>query len=122
VAGQSRFGYFSVAYDGYPGGAPAPLPEPPCSYALSPTSKTFKSPAGSASVNVSCGTSCDWSVINGDSSWVTVTLQKGSGSGVVNYTVAENMTKFTRSTTLNIGGVNHTVTQQGIKATGKPVR
>jgi hypothetical protein len=124
VTGQSRFGYFSMAYDGYPGGTPAPLPEPPCNYALSPTSKTFKSPGGSASVSVSCGATCDWTVINGDPSWVGVTSASaaGSGSGVVNYTVAENTTKATRSTTLKIGGVTHTVSQQGVKGTGKLVK
>jgi len=61
VAGQSRFGYSALVYDGYGDNpVPAPQPAPVCAYSLSATGKTFKAAGASASVSVYSENSCSW--------------------------------------------------------------
>ena len=83
----------------------------PCTYSISPTSKSFSASPGSGSVNVTSLTGCGWSAVSG-ASWITVTSGSGgSGNGVVNYSVAANGTVSSRTGTLTIAGSTLTVTQ-----------
>ncbi len=89
---------------------------PGCSYAISPTSRSHDSNAGSGSVSVTAGNGCAWSVLN-STAWITVTSgPSGTGNGSVTYSFTSNSSTTSRSGTLTIGGQTFTVTQQGASA------
>ena len=52
----------------------------------------------------------DWSA-DSNQSWAQVSPASASGDGKVTVTVASNLTRFQRSATITIGGVEHTLTQ-----------
>ncbi len=84
-----------------------------CVSAVSPTSDSFGSDAGSGSVAVTAPGSCSWRATSG-ASWLTITDGAGgTGSGTVRYSVAANPDTAGRETTLDIGGVAVTVAQSG---------
>ena len=86
---------------------------PSCSYAISPTSRSFTAAGGSGSVSVAAGTGCAWTAVS-NASWITVTGgASGSGNGTVTYSVAANPGTLSRTGTLTIAGQTHTVTQSG---------
>ncbi len=89
---------------------------PGCSYAASPTDRTFTQAAATSNFNVIAGNGCDWTA-SPSASWLTITSgSSGSGNGTVNYSVAANTTGVPRTATIDFGGPNglssHTVTQQ----------
>ncbi|KJU87493.1 protein containing DUF1566 [Candidatus Magnetobacterium bavaricum] len=88
-----------------------------CSYALSPTSKTFTSSSGSDNITVTTSSGCSWTAIS-SAGWITVnTGSSGSGSGTVAYSVAANTTISQRTGTMTIAGETFTVTQDGLSCT-----
>ena len=122
VGGTSNFAYSSIAYDGYgdnPPPEPDPDPEPPvptCTYALSPTSKTFKATGGSSSFTVSAPAGCSWTASEGVD-WVQITSGlSGEASGTVQYTVSPN-TGGARSSIITVEGQQFKISQQKGRAT-----
>jgi hypothetical protein len=91
-------------------------PTPSCSYAISPGSQSFNSTGGTGSINVTATSGCAWTAASNQSFAAVTSGGSGSGSGVVNYSVAANSASSTRSATLTIGGQTFTV-QQGAAAT-----
>jgi uncharacterized protein (TIGR03437 family) len=83
-----------------------------CAYQLSETSRSFGQTGGSASVDITTGPSCAWTV-TGAPAWLTLDVSSGVGNGQVNYTAAASSTHAERSATLTIGGQTLTITQSG---------
>jgi hypothetical protein len=67
---------------------------------------------GFAFVWVTAGTGCAWTA-QSSASWVTLNTSGGSGSSIVNVTVAANTSTSPRTATVSIGGEVVTVTQSG---------
>ncbi|HKG81331.1 MAG TPA: M36 family metallopeptidase, partial [Pyrinomonadaceae bacterium] len=84
-----------------------------CSFSINPTSGSFAAAGGSASVTVSTTAGCNWTAVS-NNSFITVTSgASGSGSGTVNYAVAANTSSLSRSGSLTIAGLTHSVSQAG---------
>jgi polyisoprenoid-binding protein YceI len=82
----------------------------PCSYAINPTSTSVGAATSNGSVNVSAGDGCGWTATS-NASWLTITsADRGSGNGIVRYSVATNG-GASRSGTLSIAGETLTITQ-----------
>jgi peptidyl-Asp metalloendopeptidase len=81
-----------------------------CTYALSPTSASFGSVAGSGSFGVTAGTGCAWNTaISG--AWLTIGAGSGTtASGTLNYLVAANLGPA-HTGTITVGGQLFTVNQ-----------
>jgi hypothetical protein len=58
-----------------------------CDYAISPDAARFDAGGGTGSVAVTTAAHCAWTATTSDA-WITVAPSAGTGSGVVNYTVA----------------------------------
>jgi hypothetical protein len=111
-----NFGCNSIAYDG----AYGPDDTVPCSFSLSPTSQTFKPAGGPVTISVSSQSGRTWTAAS-NVAWVKVTSgSNGSGNGSVSYNVDAYADRATRNGTLTIAGQTFTVTQQGLKQSGKP--
>jgi Peptidase family M23/Putative binding domain, N-terminal/Prealbumin-like fold domain len=85
---------------------------PPCSGSLTPTAKSFTYSGGSASVNLTIGSTCNWTA-KSNAPWITLVAgsTSGTGSKTVSYRVAANTGTASRSGTLTIAGKTFTVTQ-----------
>lgn len=84
-----------------------------CAYSILPTSASFTSTGGTASVSVMAGTGCGWTAASNDS-WITITSgSSGTGNGSVNYSVAANA-GAARSGTMTIAGQTFTVNQSAV--------
>ncbi|HLG17921.1 MAG TPA: BACON domain-containing carbohydrate-binding protein [Blastocatellia bacterium] len=95
---------FTVTQSGASGG---------CTFTLSPMSRSFDATGGPGSVNVTTTTACVWTAVS-NASWITINSGgSGSGSGVVNYTVAVNPLTTPRNGTMTIAGLSFSVTQSG---------
>ncbi len=89
-------------------------PKVNCSYAISPTSRSFSAAAASATVSVSAPGGCIWTATE-SVDWLTITSgSSGSGNGAVNYSVSENPDPTSRSAVITIAGEIYTVTQEGV--------
>lgn len=87
---------------------------PTCSYVVSPTSHSFQSGPGSATVSVTTTSGCAWTS-SSSSSWASVS-GGGTGSGTATVAVTANGTS-TRSATVIVAGNNVTVSQEAAAAT-----
>jgi len=83
----------------------------PCTYSISPTSKSFSSDGGTGTITVTSSSSdCSWTAAE-DVNWISITSgSSGSGNGTVTYSVSANKKK-SRSATITVAGESHTVTQ-----------
>jgi hypothetical protein len=83
-----------------------------CTYSINPTSASFSGGMGQGSVSVTATHSgCSWTATSSAPSWLTITSgTSGSGSGIVQYSVADN-TSGARSAFLTIAGETFTVNQ-----------
>jgi len=82
-----------------------------CTYSLSASGMAADSGGGSYSVDITSRGGCAWSA-NNTNSWITITAGSGgSGSGLVNFSVAANGGGAARSGVMVIGGQSYTVTQ-----------
>jgi len=87
---------------------------PPCSYSITPTSRSFGYSGGTGSVNVSAKSDCKWTAVS-NAAWLIITSNSnGSGNGTVHYNVSQNSENSGRTGTLTIADRTLTVTQQGI--------
>ena len=84
---------------------------PPCTYSISPTSRSFTSSAGTGTIDVVANSGCTWSASE-VASWITITSgSSGSGNGTVTYSVSANTNTSPRTATITAAGRSHTVTQ-----------
>ncbi len=91
----------------------------PCTYSLTPPSRTMPAAGGQAQFRVVTQNGCAWSATAG-SGWVEVTGGSGSGSGSadVSYTVQANSAAESRSTSISVAGQQaHAITQDGAAPT-----
>ncbi len=89
-----------------------------CSFSINPTSASFAAAGGSASVTVTTTAGCNWTAAS-NSSFVTVTSgASGSGNGILSYSVAANTSSLSRSGSLTIAGLTHSVSQAGTGGSG----
>jgi len=84
-----------------------------CSFSINPTSASFAAAGGTGTVTVTTSAGCNWTAAS-NNSFITVTSgASGSGSGTVTYSVAANTVSTSRSGSLTIAGLTHSVTQAG---------
>jgi hypothetical protein len=97
---------------------PSPQLGTGCQYGIDQAQQAFTPLGGSASVGVlTSASTCPWLAIS-DSTWVTVNGSAvGSGTGLLNYSVAPNPNSASRAGTLWIGGTSLNVTQSGLTCT-----
>jgi hypothetical protein len=89
----------------------------PCTYSISPTSRTHGYGAASNTVGVTTSSGCTWTVIN-TNGWITITSAiSGAGDGTVYYTVAANPSPVARTGVVVIAQQLFTVQQQGVPCT-----
>ncbi len=93
------------------------VPEGPCTYSISPTSRSFPSGGGTGTVSVTAPSGCSWTATEG-ANWISITSgSSGSGNGTVTYSVSANTKKKSKSrnATITVAGKSHTVTQEGFE-------
>jgi len=91
------------------------IPAGPCTYSISPTSRSFPSGGGAASISVtSLPDECTWNATEGVD-WISIISgSSGSGNGTVSYSISANTSSNPRSASITVAGMSHTVTQEGI--------
>ncbi len=81
-----------------------------CTFTISPTTQTFNVVGGTGSVTVTTQNGCTWTAVS-NAGFITITSgASGTGSGIVNYTVAATALG-NRSGTITIAGQTFTVIQ-----------
>ncbi len=88
----------------------------PCTYGVTPTSKSFSNLAGSGTVTVTTQTGCSWSAASNDSFISITSGSTGSGSGTVSYSVAINTALTARAGTITVAGATVTIDQAAAPA------
>ena len=84
-----------------------------CSFSINPTSASFGAEGGTGSVTVTTQAGCNWTAVS-NNAFITITSgASGSGSGTVNYSVAERILSTPRNGSLTIAGLTHSVSQAG---------
>jgi len=82
-----------------------------CTYSVSPTRVTYSASAGNGTVNVTAEPGCTWTATS-NSPWITITGATGSGTGTVEYTVAQYVGKPKKRTgTMTVAGRTVTIQQ-----------
>src|SRR5205085_67264 len=83
----------------------------PCSYSLSSSGASIGASGATGSLNVTAGSGCAWSAVVNDS-WISLPSgNNGSGSGILNYSVAANTSTSPRTGSITIAGQPFTVSQ-----------
>jgi BACON domain-containing protein/all-beta uncharacterized protein len=89
---------------------PTPVP---CSYTLSPTSRTIGSDGGTGVVTVTTRADCEWSAASG-APWVSISGgSTGKGPGSVSYAVAPNAETSPRTGTISIADLTFSIVEEG---------
>jgi hypothetical protein len=89
----------------------------PCTYSITPTSRSVTSGATTGSFAMSAAAGCAWTATSG-ASWITVTgTPSGSGNGTVNYSAAANPNTAPRTGTITVGGQTFALTQAAAPCT-----
>lgn len=93
-------------------------PTPTCTLTIAPASQAFSSAGGESTVTVTASaSSCAWTA-NSNAPWATIVgTAAGTGSGTLNYRVAENTSTAARAAALTVGNQTHAITQQGRSGT-----
>jgi hypothetical protein len=91
-----------------------------CSYALSPTTRSLPSTAGSSSTALTTASQCSWTA-TASANWISVNAS-GSGSASIAYSVRGNTSANPRTGTITIGSQLHTITQAGSPPPQNPKR
>jgi hypothetical protein len=94
---------------------------PPCTYTISPLSKTIKAKEGSTNVKVTAeGTSCAEPSLTPGAGWISASVTKWSkNKGSVKVAVLRNDNSVSRDGSLTIEGQPFAITQQGQKCAMK---
>ncbi len=89
-------------------------PTPVCSLAISPSFASFTSDGGPGTVALTASdASCSWAGAS-SAPWISILSgSAGTGTGTINYRVAENGSLDARTGALTIGNLTHTVMQAG---------
>ncbi len=86
-----------------------------CTYSISPTNQSFTDSGGTGSVSVTTQDNCSWTAVS-NTSWMMITSNSsGTGSGLVNYSVASNISTSPRPGTMTIAGKTFIVSQDGVQ-------
>ena len=88
----------------------------PCTYSVTPTSKSFSSAAGTGSESITTTTGCSWSATSNDSFISITSGSSGTGSGTVTYSVTANVSLTARTGTMTIAGTTITISQAAAAA------
>jgi hypothetical protein len=83
-----------------------------CTFAINPTSAVVPAIGGTGTVSVTAGQGCTWTATSQASWIVIISGASGTGDGVVQGTVEQNITGAPRSGTVIIAGLTFTVNQQ----------
>ncbi|HJQ25145.1 MAG TPA: BACON domain-containing carbohydrate-binding protein [Blastocatellia bacterium] len=84
-----------------------------CDYQLTPSGRVVSAAGGSASFSVATAAHCAWQATP-NVSWITISSgSPGIGNGVVNYTVAPNLTGVARKGRIRVGNQVFTLKQKG---------
>ena len=84
-----------------------------CVFMLSSASASFPASGGASNVAVMAPDTCAWSAVN-TNGWISITSgSNGFGNGVVNYTIAANVSSLARTGTLVVAGQSFAVRQGG---------
>ena len=84
---------------------------PTCTYSVSPTRATYPASGGNGTLNVTADPGCTWTA-SSNSPWITVTGATGTGTGTVDYTVAQYVGKPKKRTgTMTVAGRIVTIQQ-----------
>jgi hypothetical protein len=87
------------------------MPEPTCTYSISPGSRDFGAGTGDGTFDVTTSQqTCTWEPQSG-AGWVSVSGGTRTGNGTVSYTVQANAVTTARSTAITVGNQSHTVNQ-----------
>ena len=82
-----------------------------CTYSVSPTRATYPASGGNGTLNVTADPGCTWTA-SSNSPWITVTGATGTGTGTVDYTVAQYVGKPKKRTgTMTVAGRTVTIQQ-----------
>ncbi len=82
-----------------------------CTFAISNFVAVFPTKGGSNRVSILSSSNCTWMVLN-TNSWITIRSgSNGFGNGTVNYSVAKNTKRKTRTGTVLIAGHPHLIIQ-----------
>ena len=109
--GAPRQGSLTIAGLSYTVIQDAGLPD--CDYLLAPTGQAFSAGGGSSSLTVFTAERCAWQAAP-DVSWITITAGSPAiGNGVVNFTVAPNLSAAPRRGRITVGTQVFTVKQKG---------
>ena len=105
---QSRQGVLTVA------GQPVTITQAAgCGYSINPSSASVGAAAGSGTVSVTAGSTCNWNATS-PAAWITFSGQpSGTGNGSVTFNVTANTNSSSRSATLTVAGQQFVVTQAG---------
>jgi hypothetical protein len=103
----------AVSLAGCGGDDPTEPTPVPCSYTLSPTSRTIGSDGGTGVVTVTTRADCEWTAASG-APWVSISGgSTGKGPGSVSYTVAPNADESPRTGTISIEGLTFSIVEEG---------
>ncbi|QQS46669.1 MAG: SBBP repeat-containing protein [Acidobacteriota bacterium] len=85
----------------------------PCPFTVTPSSLSFGDEAGNGSVSIQTDGGCGWTATT-DASFITLLKTGGSGPGTLQFTVAANTTRNTRTGSITVAGLRVTVVQSGV--------
>jgi hypothetical protein len=88
----------------------------PCSYKISPTSRSHGFGSASNAVTLTTSNHCPWNVVN-TNGWITIVNPNGIGPAAVGYLVAANPSVNSRSGVILIADQALTLTQDGANCT-----
>lgn len=87
-----------------------------CSYSISPLDNTMVSVSGGSgfNINVTTGNTCSWTASVNGYSWITINSgSSGTGNGICQYSVTNNLNTNSRTGYITIAGQTFTITQAG---------
>jgi hypothetical protein len=85
-----------------------------CSVSIAPAGQAVPVGGGPGSITVTASAGCPWTAVSNSPEWLTITsATTGSGSAIVQFTVAANASGTARIGTITIVGQTFTVTQAG---------
>lgn len=95
-------------------------PSTQCTYVIAPTSRSFGAVGGTGSIGVTTSApNCAWRAVS-NATWITITIEGGSGTGNATFKVPSNGSLSGRSGTISVAGLTFTANQAGAPATASP--
>ena len=87
------------------------LPTASCPASVSPGSQSFPYSGGDGQITITAASACNWTATTA-ASWIVFNSQvSGSGNGILNYSVRENLTGSPRQAVISVGSQSVTVAQ-----------